>query len=311
MIYKKLTLLLIDSEKEFAKTIRKILSNVKETTYELIYTNKLSHGLERLSHGGINLLLFDLFLPDSEGMETAIRIHDHSQDVPFIVFVSSENEDLGIKAVKNGAQDYLIKEHIDSDLLARSVRYSIDRYKMESELRNLSWLDELTGLYNRRGFLTFASQVLRIARRSNVGAILLFVDLDNMKWINDSLGHIVGDKVLTQTADILRNSFRASDIVSRLSGDEFAVLAMGAEPKNISKVLSRLRKNIENFNKKEKRLYNISLSIGASYYNPQKPVSVEELIDNADKSMYNTKSKKKKENNKENNKDIDITEEQI
>jgi diguanylate cyclase (GGDEF)-like protein len=144
-----------------------------------------------------------------------------------------------------------------------------------------------------------------------VGAILLFVDLDNMKWINDSLGHIVGDKVLTQTADILRNSFRASDIVSRLSGDEFAVLAMGAEPKNISKVLSRLRKNIENFNKKEKRLYNISLSIGASYYNPQKPVSVEELIDNADKSMYNTKSKKKKENNKENNKDIDITEEQI
>jgi len=164
---------------------------------------------------------------------------------------------------------------------------------LEDELKKLSLTDELTNLNNRRGFLKLAEQQLRISDRIRKKSILIYIDLDNMKWINDNLGHKVGDKYLMDFADILRKSFRKSDIIARIGGDEFVVLCLSESENYLDKILSRLNKNIEIYNSTMDNPFKMSISIGISIYDPLKPISLEELLEIADKRMYEEKKSKK------------------
>ncbi len=174
------------------------------------------------------------------------------------------------------------------------VRDITDRKHMEEQLRALSFSDYLTGLYNRRGFFTFAEEFLTLAKRQRQGLYMLYSDLDNLKLINDTLGHREGDLALIDSAKIIKQTYRESDIVARIGGDEFAVIPIGTTGHNIDKLTNRLRENIENHNLSEKRNYTLSMSFGVSYYDPVAPCSVNELIANADKMMYEQKRLKKK-----------------
>lgn len=174
------------------------------------------------------------------------------------------------------------------------VRDITDRKQMEEQLRALSFLDHLTGLYNRRGFFTLAGEFLKLAKRQRQGIFMLYTDLDNLKLINDTLGHREGDRALIDSANIIKKSYRDSDIVARIGGDEFAVIPIGTTGDNIEKLTSRLQKNIENHNLTKSRNYMLSISFGVSYYDPVTPCSLDELIVNADKMMYEQKRLKKK-----------------
>lgn len=167
-----------------------------------------------------------------------------------------------------------------------------ERDRIEKELRALSLSDELTGLYNRRGFCTIAEQQLKYANREKKGLLLLVADLDNLKKINDTLGHKEGDLVLVEIATILKQSTRESDIIGRLGGDEFAILAMktpGIKPESLT---IRIKENIDALNAKSNKSYKLSLSVGMVLYNPEQPCSIEELLSTADKMMYNQKRQK-------------------
>ncbi len=173
------------------------------------------------------------------------------------------------------------------------------RVMMEERLRELSLSDELTGLRNRRAFYIFVEQQIRtighIIRGGSGGMLLFFIDIDNFKWINDTFGHEEGDRVLVDLATILKSCFRKSDVIARIGGDEFAVLALGAMKESKDIIIRRLRERIKEFNEKVGRPYKLSISIGVSYYDPYNPCSVEELMRSADKSMYMDKEKRKKE----------------
>lgn len=169
-----------------------------------------------------------------------------------------------------------------------------DRKNFESELRNLSLRDELTGLYNRRGFQTLAEQELKTANRMKRGVFLLFADLDDLKGINDTFGHSEGDRALVAVVKILKETFREPDIIARLGGDEFVVLAIeGASESSAENLRLRLDRNLSHYQTGKKRDYTLSLSLGVSRFNPEQPVSVEELIAQADKSMYEEKNRKR------------------
>lgn len=168
-----------------------------------------------------------------------------------------------------------------------------DRKRMEEEILALSITDQLTGLYNRRGFLSLAAQQLKVAKRNKSGMLLFFVDLDGLKWINDTLGHENGDRALTEAATVLKETFRTSDIIARLGGDEYAALAGDIVEANSTIISERLQSLIDNRNNQENRRYRLSMSIGCSIYNPEKPSPIEELISSADKLMYEQKQKKK------------------
>lgn len=161
-----------------------------------------------------------------------------------------------------------------------------------SRVRDMSLVDELTGLNNRRAFLTLAQQQLRAANRTKQRICLLFADLDNMKWINDTLGHNAGDEALIRAAKVLKKTFRESDIVARIGGDEFAVLAIDGSfsdefPAN------RIRANLKAHNAGQERLYKVELSVGMAFYDPESPCSIEELLSKADERMYQEKRQKR------------------
>jgi len=167
-----------------------------------------------------------------------------------------------------------------------------ERKRMEAELFAMSVTDPLTGLYNRRGFIALAEQQLKLARRTKKSLLLFFCDLDDLKTINDTLGHEEGDKALIEVAVIFKESFRDSDIIARIGGDEFALLAIGTDGINPEYLTGRLLDNIKTHNARVNRRYRISVSIGLSSYDPEKPCTIDDLMARADTLMYKQKKLK-------------------
>jgi two-component system cell cycle response regulator len=167
-----------------------------------------------------------------------------------------------------------------------------DRKQMEEQILAISMTDQLTGLHNRRGFLILAEQHLKLSDRTKMGMLFFFADLDGMKRINDTLGHEEGDRALIDVATILQETFRSSDIIARIGGDEFAVLAIEATGITAETIMMRLKNQINEHNKKEKRHYKISISMGITRYDPENPCSLDDLMSHADKLMYKQKRSK-------------------
>jgi diguanylate cyclase (GGDEF)-like protein/PAS domain S-box-containing protein len=166
------------------------------------------------------------------------------------------------------------------------------RKAMEDELRTLSLTDELTGLYNRRGFYTLVEHQLKMARRMRRGIYLLYVDVDDMKEVNDRHGHVAGDQLLMETASVVKRNFRDSDIVARIGGDEFVVVPVEGPWKHAEMLIARLHAAVARSNEEGKVDYPLALSVGAAYYDPEHPLSIDALLAEADQSMYEDKRKK-------------------
>ncbi len=166
--------------------------------------------------------------------------------------------------------------------------------RMTGELRSLSLVDDLTGLYNRRGFLFLAEQQVKIADRMKRGMVILFADLDDMKRINDTLGHREGDLALIETATILKETFREADIIARIGGDEFAIITIEAHKDSAKILRSRLQENLDARNAKGDRRYTLSISAGIARYDAANPCSIDDLLAQADIMMYKQKQGKQR-----------------
>ncbi len=170
-----------------------------------------------------------------------------------------------------------------------------DRKQMEEEIRALSLHDELTGLYNRRGFMTLAEHALKTATRMKKTIALLYLDVDNFKKINDAGGHKLGDRALVEVGFILRKSFREADIIGRLGGDEFSVMAMETTKMNVESLTGRLQDRLDLFNARSSAEagFTLSVSVGVSTREPDRPEEVAELLSRADVLMYEQKRTRK------------------
>ena len=172
------------------------------------------------------------------------------------------------------------------------------RVKKEEQLRSMVFTDALTHLYNRRGFLNLAEHLLKSAERLHSHLLLAYIDVDNIKFINDTFGHEHGDAVLINTAHILRNTFRKSDIICRIGGDEFAVLASNFDESYPQNIINRLQHYVDVQNSESSKHYKLSMSIGFALYDPAAPCSLEILMARADQSMYEQKKARKKDADK-------------
>src|SRR5882762_3826538 len=175
-----------------------------------------------------------------------------------------------------------------SELLMRAVRCAAKQYMLQAELGNLALTDELTGLYNRRGFMAMAERQMRLGRRTGRGMLLFMTDVDCLKQINDSFGHFEGDRALKRTADVLEETFRGSDVVARLGGDEFAVLAIEAAGHSEATIKTRLFECLKSISAEQSRC-KISLSLGVARFDPCTRTSIRELMVKADQAMYEQK----------------------
>jgi diguanylate cyclase (GGDEF)-like protein len=169
-----------------------------------------------------------------------------------------------------------------------AVWNAVKQTLLERELRSLALTDDLTCLYNRRGFFAAATQQLKLAHRNARGLLLFYCDVDNLKKINDSYGHREGDLALIRAADALEQAFRDSDVLARLGGDEFVALALEVSMQDQGVILRRLRNSLRKASAEESR-YQLSLSVGVARFDPKSGVSLGDLMLKADQAMYEDK----------------------
>lgn len=263
---------------QFMKTVLEIAGYKCETA-----TNSQS-ALELVGSTAFDMMITDIVMPKMNGLELTEKAKGLRPGMPVIVttgFVDNFSYD---KALEAGAADFLKKPFTEKELLAR-----IKHVKMQEEIRNLTLRDELTGAYNRRGFFALVEHQFKIAKRDNTGIFMLYADMDNLKKINDSLGHLEGDKALVEIAGILVKNFRGSDIIARIGGDEFVVFPIGTSIDAVENTLGRLQKALEAFNAENTRGYSLSISSGISFYDPNAPCTIDDLLSMADRSMYERK----------------------
>jgi diguanylate cyclase (GGDEF)-like protein/PAS domain S-box-containing protein len=170
---------------------------------------------------------------------------------------------------------------------------AVERERHLAAIEALSLTDELTGLCNRRGFLEHARRQVKILRRQRRPALLFFADLDGLKQINDTLGHEAGDAAIVAAADVLRQSFRDTDVIARFGGDEFVVLVAETDHVVSGRMLERIEGNLRRKNDAAGRRYTVAMSVGFSIYDPEEPLALEELLARADAAMYQQKQLRK------------------
>jgi diguanylate cyclase (GGDEF)-like protein len=217
-------------------------------------------------------------------------------DFVFEALLASTNQELAklLRDVRRSPQLGQVRRsdnRQDSELLKRAVQCAAKQYMMQAELGNLALKDELTGLYNRRGFHALAERQLKLGRRSGREMLLFFIDLDRLKEINDSFGHAEGDRAIRRTAEILKKTFRDSDVIARLGGDEFAVLAIEACGHSETTIMARIRKYLSTINTMAPQC-RISVSIGVARFDHRNRASIEELLSEADRAMYRQKQRR-------------------
>ena len=280
--------LLIEDNPGDARLIREMLAEDPEAPFRLHLAERLSSGLELLSSSEASLVLLDLSLPDSFGLETFAKVYAHSPAVPIIVLTGNDDASVALSAVKGGAQDYLVKGRLDRELLMRSMQYSIERKRYQVQLEHQANYDALTGLPNRNLLYDRLRQSVYSQRHPHPMAVV-FIDLDHFKFVNDSLGHGTGDKLLKAMADRLRAVLREGDTVARLGGDEFVVILNDQSNEEvIFRAVQRMSASVsEPLVLDGKELY-VTCSAGISLY-PQDGPDVETLLRNADAAMYRAK----------------------
>ncbi len=205
---------------------------------------------------------------------------------------SWRGEALGLKLNGSTLPLEISISSVDGGGLVQVVRDITERKQIEETLRNTSLKDDLTGLFNRRGLLKQAAPHFDFARRQKESLLLLFIDLDGMKKINDEFGHNEGDAALVKTAEILNGSFRNSDIIARLGGDEFTVLVTDRNA-NKKDAIKRLNDNLKAYNESETRGIKLAFSIGVAQLEPERMTCFEELLEQADQAMYEQKRMKR------------------
>ncbi|MFL6572544.1 MAG: putative bifunctional diguanylate cyclase/phosphodiesterase [Burkholderiales bacterium] len=280
--------LLIEDNPGDARLIREMIAEESGAPFEIECAPRLAQGLERLSAGGIGLVLLDLSLPDSMGLDTFAKVYAQSPAVPIIVLTGTDDNNLALAAVKRGAQDYLVKGRLDRELLLRSMQYAIERKRYQLQLEHQANYDALTGLPNR----TLLNDRLRqsvYGQRLRRAVAVAVIDLDNFKFVNNSLGHAIGDRLLKAMAERLRGMLRDGDTVARLGGDEFVLILNDQSSEEvIYRAMQRIADELARPLEIDGKELVVTCSAGISLY-PQDGPDVETLLKNADAAMYRAK----------------------
>lgn len=298
MTEEPLRLLLVDDDEDDYVLTRDLLSEIHGSKYKLDWAATYDAGLDAIKRSGHDVYLLDYRLGEYTGLELLREAIGNDCRAPMILLTGQGDRSVDMEAMKAGASDYLVKGKIDAPLLERSIRYAIERKRAEEKIRQMAYYDDLTGLPNRHLFKDRLTQVLAHADRHKRLAAILFLDLDNFKHINDTLGHNVGDLLLIEVAGRLSGCVRQSDsitrqqgdegdpTVSRMGGDEFVVLIGEVkQAQDAAKVAQRILEMVSQpYMLNGNEIY-ITTSIGITMY-PADGQDIDGLLKNGDAAMY-------------------------
>jgi diguanylate cyclase (GGDEF)-like protein len=291
--HESVRVVLVEDSESDRRLVEEMLRESEDSAV-LTHCTRLEEALEPVSRGLADLVLLDLSLPDSFGIDGVRRLRAAAPDVPVVVLSGLNDKQVALEAVQAGAQDYLSKDNVDPDTLSKAMRYAVERQRSERRLVRLALSDPLTGLPNRILFADRLEQALARAAR-NVSRskkaprlLVMFIDLDGFKSVNDSLGHLAGDEVLVEVARRLGVEVRGADTVARLGGDEFTVLCEGVTGDGGIGLARRLAAALSEPYPTEAGPAQLSAAIGIAVADPLQEDGAA-LLRRADAAMYEAK----------------------
>jgi diguanylate cyclase (GGDEF)-like protein len=274
--------LLIEDNPADARVIQEVLAESPAAAFQLDWVDGLAKGLQKLNAEPVDLVLLDLHLPESRGLDTFFTTHACAPAVPIVVLTVLDDNELALKAVRDGAQDYLVKGQINRRTLVRSMQYALVRHRMQIQQENPSWKDDLTNLLDRQGFLVLGEQLLRLADTSRDKLTLFYVGLDGLERVNQVHGKELGDAALRTIAAALRETFHESEFVARVGGHQFAFMSHGffaqAQPNTKDSFVAAL----QGHSHRRQWPDPLTVSWGVSVYDPAKPVELATLMQRAE-----------------------------
>lgn len=271
--------------------------------YSVVCVDRFEKVAEALRADTFEALILDMDLPDRSGVDNVFEIGKQYPSLPIVVLTGNDDLDLAIHSLQKGAQDYLSKNNVTSEMLARSLNYAKERKQIEQKLKEAledaayknvqleaqAKHDSLTGLANRAYFQDASSRVLHRADRNSERVALLYFDLDGFKKVNDTYGHIAGDDLLKQVSIRLKDIVRNSDFLARLGGDEFVIITDTLESKNeIYPLVKRIQDQFDFAFRIGPHEMFINTSIGIAFYPDADNLDL--LIKHADCAMYEAKN---------------------
>ena len=265
--------------------------------YRLTHLERLSDALDFLESNLADVVVLDLGLPDTEGLDSLTRIQSSDPSVPVVILTGNDDEDNAREAVESGAQDYVSKNQLDGRSMAKALTYAIHRKRAEnrlrigvSELKHVIDTDELTGAMNRRSLLRRLGDAWEFAEETGDPISCVMLDIDFFKHVNDTHGHRLGDEALAAVAQSLSSIARPTDMVCRYGGEEFCVLLRGADEREAMTWAERARVKVSEMalaTKQGELKLTVSLGVAAG---PQQCGSTE-LIDRADQALLVSKQR--------------------
>jgi diguanylate cyclase len=281
--------LLVEDNRGDARLVQELLKDADNGRFTVSHVERLADARQQLMENGAGCVLLDLSLPDASRLEALMQLRAAAPDVPIVILSGLQDELLAVKAVQEGAQDYLVKGRVDGHAIGRSITYAVERKAAEMELSHRAMHDPLTGLPNRTLFLDRLKHALMRAKRHHTLLGVMFLDLDTFKPINDNHGHEVGDRLLVALSGRLQDGLRGSDTAARFGGDEFMILCEDvAGQQDVLNIAQRILKTIEEpFVVGDEHL-TVRASMGIAIADGQSDTA-ESLIRNADAAMYDAK----------------------
>lgn len=287
----RLHVLHIEDDSIDALAFERILGHIYHYDFLLTQVPSLDQALDELANTNFDIAFLDLSLPDAAGLQSIRTLQQNAPELPIVILSGSKDPEITLQAVECGAQDYLVKGEIDESLIVRTVRYALDRKRMELKLAYLSQYDPLTGLANRGLFYDRLRQAMLRAERRKHTIALLFVDLDFFKSINDDHGHHIGDLLLKEVAERLQANVRKEDTVARMGGDEFTIILEEIQDQTaISGIADKLLQSLSNPYALNGHTISITASVGIMPYSGQGGMTPEDLLKSSDAAMYKVKN---------------------
>ena len=285
-----LKILIVDDEEMMCSFLVSLLS---KRGHECQTARDGIEALEKIKKGSFDSAVTDVVMPLMDGITLTRELSKLYPNLPIMIMTGHADDHSAETAIAAGAREFIRKPFFIDEFILRFDKMMRD-HKAEEALLALSLTDELTGLFNRRRFFVLTEQYLKVAIRTKKRSLLLYIDMDELKWINDHYGHNEGDRALIDLSNILKKTFRESDIIARIGGDEFVAL-LESTVENDEILITRLSENIKDHNAKQTRHYKLSVSVGVAQFDPENPISIDDLLSEADALMYAQKRKRAQE----------------
>jgi diguanylate cyclase (GGDEF)-like protein len=268
-----------------------MLERESETKFDVTHVELLADARQALTQSLFDCVLFDLSLPDADRLEALQQLRTVAPEVPIVILSGIEQQFLAVRAVQEGAQDYLVKGRVDGHLLGRAINYAIERIRAGAATARRAMCDPLTGLPNRALLLDRLDHALTLLRRHGTRFAVLFMDLDGFKPINDTYGHAVGDRLLSAVAKRLRGALRETDTAARFGGDEFVILCESTgDADDAFQAAERVLRSVERPFLLGGHALSVSASVGIALAAPAAS-DAGILIQQADTAMYRAKER--------------------